>query len=140
MPPSLERVARWTLIPFDFPRQALSGAIVLKSHGSQRRNFVPAEGLGALAGWWLENAASGVTVSNAPGKAECTVYEFAALCAKIASGESGRPVAIERPGPAAQDDAPALEYLTRVGGHLPGPSLEEHVRGMVRALGTKASP
>ena len=140
MPPSFERFARWTLIPFDFPRQALGGAIVLKSHGSQRRNFVPAEGLGTLAGWWLEKPASGVTVANAPGKAECTVYEFAALCAKIASGENGRPVEIERPGPEAQDDAPALEYLTRVGGHLPGPSLEEHVRGMVRALGTKASP
>lgn len=136
MPPSLERFARWSLIPFDFPRQAAAGRIVLKSHGLQRRNFVPAEGLAHLVGWWLGEPAPGTTVANAPGRAECPVYEFAALCAKIAKEECGREAAIERP--AGKDRPPApLEYRTRVGGHLPGPSLEDHVRGLIRALSAK---
>ena len=137
MPPSLERFARWSLIPFDFPRQAVGGRIVLKSHGLQRRNFVPAEGVGQLAGWWLSEPREGCTVANAPGRAECTVYEFATLCARIAQEERGSAVAIDRPAPSGPEAVP-LEYLTRVSGHLPGPSLEDHVRGLVRALSTKA--
>ena len=137
MPLSLERFARWSLIPFDFPRQAVAGRIVLKSHGSQRRNFVHASGLGNLVGWWLGQPAPGTIVANAPGRAECPVYEFAALCAKIAKDECGREVAIERPAPKVVPPAP-LEYRTRVGGHLPGISLEDHVRELIRALCVKA--
>lgn len=133
MPPSLERFARWSLIPFDFPRQALSGRIVLKSHGEQRRNFVPAEGLGNLVGWWLAREAQGVTVANAPGKDEMPVYDFARLCATIASAETGRGCEVVRPqAPASLPER--FEYRTRVGGHLPGPTLEEHVARLVRAL------
>jgi UDP-glucose 4-epimerase len=137
MPPSLERFARWSLIPFDFPRQAAAGRIVLKSHGLQRRNFVPAEGLAHLVGWWLGEPAPGATVANAPGRAECPVYEFASLCAKIAREECGREATIERPAAHGVPPAP-LEYRTRVGGHLPGISLEDHVRGILRALCVKA--
>ena len=143
MPPSLDRFARWSLIPFDFPRQALGGRIVLKSSGAQRRNFVSAEGLGALAGWWLAQGSTGVTIANAPGPHEMPVYEFALLCARIGQEETGRYCAIERP---ASQGAPAieagepLEYRTRVGGHLPGMLLEDHVRGLVRALLKKAHP
>lgn len=136
MPPSLERFARWSLIPYDFPRQAVTGRIVLKSHGHQRRNFVPAEGLGHLVGWWLGQPAPGTTVANAPGRAECPVYEFASLCARIAKEECGKEPAIERPPAHAAPPEP-LEYRTRVGGHLPGPSLEDHVRGLIRALSVK---
>jgi UDP-glucose 4-epimerase len=137
MPPSLARFARWSLIPFDFPRQALAGRIVLKSHGSQRRNFVPAEGLATLAGHWLAQAAAGTTVANAPGLSECPVYEFATLCAKIARQEGVREVAIERPAPQGVPPPP-LEYKTRLGGHLPGPLLDDHVRALLRALSAKA--
>ncbi len=137
MPPALERFARWSLIPFDFPRQALAGRIVLKSHGLQRRNFVPAAGLGYLAGWWLGQDSAGTTVANAPGRTECPVYEFAALCARIVREECAREVAIERSA-ASGMPPPPLEYRTRVGGHLPGPSLEDHVRALVRALCAKA--
>lgn len=137
LPPSLERFTRWSLIPFDFPRQALGGRIVLKSPGKQRRNFVSSEGLGFLVGWWLGQAAEGTTIANAPGPDELPVYEFAALCARIAREETGREVAIERPGPRGEEPA-ALEYRTRVGGHLPGIPLEDHVRGLIRALARKA--
>jgi UDP-glucose 4-epimerase len=133
LPPSLERFARWSLIPFDFPRQALTGRIVLKSHGEQRRNFVPVEGLGNLVGWWLGLGRDGVTLANAPGRDEMSVYDFASLCATISGALAGRPCEVIRPAQSAPPAA-ALEYRTRVGGHLPGPSLEEHVERLLHAL------
>ena len=133
VPPSLARFGRWSLIPFDFPRQALTGRIVLKSHGGQRRNFVPAEGLGNLVAWWLGLAREGVTVANAPGRDEMSVYDFAWLCATIAGAVTGRPCEVVRPEQAAPAAVP-LEYRTRVAGHLPGPSLEQHVLTLVHAL------
>jgi UDP-glucose 4-epimerase len=136
MPPSLENFARWSLIPFDFPRQALTGRIVLRSPGMQRRNFVPAEGLAALVERWLEGATPGLTLANAPGRDELAVFEFAALCARIAHEELGRDCAVERPAPAG-DGAPALEYRSRVEGDLPGPSLQDHARALMRALSKK---
>jgi UDP-glucose 4-epimerase len=133
LPPSLERFARWSLIPFDFPRQALSGRIVLKSHGAQRRNFVPAEGLGNLVAWWLGLGRDGVTLANAPGRDEMSVYDFASLCATISRAITGRPCEVIRPAQSQPAAAP-LEYRTRVGGHLPGPSLREHVERLLHAL------
>jgi UDP-glucose 4-epimerase len=133
MPPSLERFARWALIPFDLPRQAIEGRIVLKSHGGQRRNFVSADGLASLVGGWLGQDRPGATVANAPGRDELSVFDFATLCARICMAQTGRDCAIERP--AGQDRLPPpFEYRTRVGGHLPGPSLEDHVRELIRAL------
>jgi len=131
------RFARWSLIPFDFPRQAVAGRIVLKSSGLQRRNFVPADGVGNLVGWWLSQAGSGVQVANAPGRSEMTVYDFALLCAKIGGEEAGIPIAVDRPAPSGPLPPP-FEYRTRVGGHLPGMTLEDHVRGLARALLQKA--
>ena len=138
MPRSLERFTRWSLIPFDFPRQAVStGEIVLLSHGAQRRNFVSAEGLARLAGWWLDAPRAGVTVCNAPGPSEMSVYDFALMCAEIAGAETGRACEVRRPAAPGPANAP-LEYRTRVAGHLPGPDLEDHVRTLVRALTVKA--
>lgn len=136
MPPSLARFARWSLIPFDFPRQALTGRIVLKSAGTQRRNFVPAEGLGVLVERWLEASAPGVTLANAPGRDEWAVFDFAALCARIAHEELGRECAVERPD-AAGEDGPPLEYRSRSDAGLPGPSLQDHARALIRALSKK---
>ena len=136
MPPDLARFARWSLIPFDFPRQALGGRIVLKSPGLQRRNFVPAGGVASLVGWWVAQARAGETLANAPGRDEMPVYDFARLCARIAREETGRAAEIVRP---AEGPAPAapFQYRTRVAGHLPGTALEDHVRGLLRALATE---
>jgi UDP-glucose 4-epimerase len=137
-PERLERFARWSLIPFDFPRQALSGRIVLKSPGLQARNFVAAEALGAFAAAWLASGGPEVEIANAPGPVSATVYDFAALCARIALEETGQAVAIDRPAPSGPPTA-ALEYRTRSGEAPAGPSLEDHVRGLVRALLPKAA-
>jgi UDP-glucose 4-epimerase len=136
MPPSLERFARWSLVPFDFPRQALAGRIVLKSSGSQRRNFVSTGGLASLLGGWLDDARPGAMIANAPGPEEMPVFDFAALCARIAAEETGRACAIERPEALASPAAP-FAYRTLAGGYLAGITLEEHVRGLIRALSKK---
>jgi UDP-glucose 4-epimerase len=133
MPPSLERFARWSLIPFDFPRAALRGEIVLRSSGEQRRNFVSAEGVANLVGWWLGSDLAGATVANAPGPSEMSVYDFARLCARIVTGETGRACEVRRPAGGASAGA-AFQFRTRVAGHLPGPALEDHVRQLMHAL------
>jgi UDP-glucose 4-epimerase len=139
MPPALERFTRWSLIPFSFPREALSGAITLRSAGEQRRNFVSAPGVANLVGSWLGSTRAGVTIANAPGPEEMSVYDFARLCARIAGEETGRACEVRRPAAAAAAHAP-FEYRTRVGGHLPGPTLEDHVRALMRALSKKEAP
>lgn len=136
-PPSLERFARWTLIPFDFPRQALAGRIVLKSAGLQRRNFVAADAIAAMVAGWIRSGESGVKVANAPGPEEMAVYDFARLCARVAREETGRECEIERPDPAGAAPA-ALHYGSVEGSTPPGSTLEDHVRGIVRALARKA--
>jgi UDP-glucose 4-epimerase len=139
MPPSLERFSRWSLIPFDFPRQALAGRIVLKSDGSQHRNFVATQAIASLAVQWLETAQAGVEVANSPGGESMAVYDFARLCARIAREETGRECAVERPEMHPVQEA-ALDYRSRRGAAPAGPSLDDHVRGLIRALSGKASP
>ena len=137
MPPSLAGFARWSLIPFDFPRQAISGRIVLKSDGSQHRNFVGAEALGAAVARWIGGGETGITVANVPGPESMAVYDFARLCARIAQEETGRECAIERP-PAGAATGARLDYRSRGGVAAAGPCLEEHVRALVRAISRKA--
>ena len=129
--------SRWSLIPFDFPRQAAHGRIVLKSPGNQRRNFVSSPGLGAFTRDWLESAGE-ATVANVPGTDELSVYDFALLCARIAGEESGRECSVERPA-GGGGTAPPLRYLSRHGTVANARHLEEHVREIIRAFLEKAT-
>jgi UDP-glucose 4-epimerase len=131
--------ARGSLIPFDFPRQALGACIELKSAGLQRRNFVCAQALGGLACDWLSAPPAGSTIANAPGPDELSVYDFALLCARVAMEETGRECRVDRPAAPAVAPAP-FHYRTRRAA-LPGAMrLEEHVRGLVRSLMKKVFP
>ncbi len=138
MPPRLERFGRWSLIPFEFPRQAVAGRIVLRSTGIQRRNFIASEALGDRVARWIAQGPEGMILDNAPGREEMSVYDFARLCAKIAAEETGRGCLIERPEAGAVAAAP-LEYRSIFGAGLAGTPLEQHVRSLVRALSKKAS-
>lgn len=139
-PPSLESFARWSLIPFDFPRQAVSGRIVLRSPGLQMRNFVAADALARLVADWLSGAgAPGVAVRNAPGPHQHSVYDFARSCADIARETAGIEARIERPAPTGP--APLrLDYRTQAPPTPGGTSLDDHVRGLVRDLARKVHP
>jgi UDP-glucose 4-epimerase len=132
MPVSLRHFARWSLIPFDFPRQALGGRIVLKTAGTQRRNFVAAEALGTLVSGWLAGPAVGTQVNNAAGEAEMPVYDFALRCAGIVGELSGRGCRVERSG--ASTAAPPFHYHCRDGDRLGGIQLDDHVRRLAQAL------
>jgi UDP-glucose 4-epimerase len=116
IPPDLERFRRWTLIPFEFPRSAIiAGAIVLKSSGDNRRNFVGAIDVARAVGTWVssqEEAAEFIAI-NPIGKATLSVREFADLCANICREEFGKPCEVRAPA-----DMPAVSnsqfyYATR---------------------------
>ena len=139
MPPDLGRFNRWSLIPFGFPRDAVAGRIVLKTPGLQHRNFVAADSLGSLVSRWLAEGATSVDVANAPGGESMTVYDFARLCPRVAQEETGRDCAIERPV-AAGSSAAALDYRSRHGAAPRSTLLDDHVRGLIRALFEKARP
>ncbi len=134
LPPSLPRFQRWSLVPFDFPRQALSGRIVLKSSGVQRRNFVAAESLAWLVAEWLAKPASGATVTNAPGPAEMSIYDFARLCAKISEEETHITCRVERQDASPSGQDLPFEYRSCHTDRTPGPELEHHLRQFIRLL------
>ncbi len=132
-PPDLARFTRWSLIPFDFPRQALGGTITLKSPGLQQRNFVAADSVAAGVAAWLDRPTPGITAANMPGAETLSVYDFALRCARLAEGETG--VRCEVVRPPLQGAAPApLSYLTLGTAPPPSESLDNHLRAMVRAL------
>jgi UDP-glucose 4-epimerase len=138
MPDCFARFARWSLIPFDFPRQALTGRIVLKSSGAQRRNFVDSA---ALANWVTDGLAqrqSGFVLANVPGREELSVLDFAMLCARIAQEELRLDCKVEGP-PADGAAAANFEYRSLVGAPLEGVGLEAHVRTLIRRLSAKES-
>jgi UDP-glucose 4-epimerase len=138
LPSSLQRFARWSLVPFDFPRQALSGRIMLKSNGLQRRNFVATESVASLAARWLKGPASGVAIANAPGPAEMSIYDFAQLCARIAGEERHMTCRVERPDALPSVSGPPLEYRSCHGESVPGPPLEHYLRQIIRLLAERA--
>ncbi len=133
-----ESFVRWSLIPFDFPRQGVTGRIVLKSAGTQRRNFVSSIALGSLVRGWLESPQQTDAIANAPGPDELSVYDFALLCARIAGEEGGFECRVERPASASTEGKP-FRYLTRHGPLPAPPRVVDHVRELVRTLLKKDS-
>lgn len=112
-PPVLSRFRRWGLVPFAFPRQAVSeGTIRLMSSGEQMRNFVAATDIADAIAGWASGDRTGWSVCNPVGISDMTVWEFARLCADVAQDQTGRPVEVLRPeGP--HRAAQGLQYRTR---------------------------
>jgi UDP-glucose 4-epimerase len=125
--------ARWSLIPFDFPRQGVTGRIVLRSAGVQRRNFVSSTALGLLVRAWLDSADRSEATANAPGIDELSVYDFALLCARIVREEAGIDCRVERPA-GTQPEGKPFRYLTRREPLPASQRVEDHVRDLVHIL------
>jgi UDP-glucose 4-epimerase len=138
--PDLERFRRWSLIPFDFPRQAIAGRIVLKSAGLQQRNFVAAADIARAVSDWLARGEAGASVRNVPGPDTLSVYDFAQLCARIARDVTGKECVIERPAAAEPHPTRALAFRSRYGAAEPSSALEAHVRQLAATLFEKAHP
>lgn len=99
IPPDLARFRRWALIPFGFPKSLVTdGVVTLKSSGLQHRNFVATADIAHTIGGWLERpVAAPFTLANPVGKTSMTVYDFARMCADIATRVTGRPCGVVRP-------------------------------------------
>jgi UDP-glucose 4-epimerase len=111
-PPDLNRFRRWSLIPFEFPKAAVTlRAITLKSHGDQQRNFVAASDIAASVTGWLSAAPAGWSICNPVGGASLTIWDFAQLCAEAAEAVTGKSVKLSRL-PLSGSPAPAFVYET----------------------------
>lgn len=130
-----DRFRRWSLIPFSFPREAVTQSkIVIKSTGEQRRNFVGSEDIARQIDDWMANPPAGRTVRNAIGETSETVYEFAKTCARLAETLTGQPCEIERVapnGPTAGDD---YDYRTLTPAAGPRQSMEAFAERLMSKL------
>ena len=106
-PPDLERFARWSLVPFAFPRMAIDTAnIALATAGTQRRNFVSANGVADAIAMLIAEA-DGWRVLNAVGAASHTIRAWSELVAARAARVTGAPCRITAPAPdVAMREAP----------------------------------
>jgi UDP-glucose 4-epimerase len=129
------RFRRWSLIPFSFPRDAVTQAkIVIKSTGEQRRNFVGSEDIAHQIEAWLAEPGEGRTVRNAIGETSATVYEFAKMCARLAEELTGRPCQVERVTPAGPTPGDDYDYRTLAPAAGPRQSLEAFARRLMSTL------
>jgi UDP-glucose 4-epimerase len=113
-PASLSQFRRWTLIPFAFPRNAItSHRIELQSTGEQSRNFVAADDIAESVARWVEAGAGGWSTCNTVGPQDLSVWQFAQLCAVEAQRLTGRPVTLSRVEPTEALPAHPLHYATR---------------------------
>jgi UDP-glucose 4-epimerase len=109
---------RWSLIPFSFPLNAMNDhAIVIRSSGEQRRDFVGSEDIARTLRNWLDADAQGWSVINPVGRTSSSVHEFALLCARISEEITGIPCPIRReeadgPTPGADFDFRSISGLT----------------------------
>lgn len=106
MPPDPSRFNRWSLIPFEFPRDlAQRGVITIRSTGEQARNFISTEDIAdGAAAWLASDSASDASIWNPVGPLTCSVYEFGLLCKDVFERSTGRPGRVER-GTAAASGA-----------------------------------
>lgn len=129
------RFRRWSLIPFSFPRDAITQSkIVIKSTGEQRRNFVGSEDIAHQIDYWLAHPATGRTVQNAIGATSATVHEFAKICAGLSERLNDHPCEVERvtpTGPTAGDD---YDYRTLIPAAWPLQSLEAFAERLMSKL------
>lgn len=137
-PPVLSSFRRWSLIPFAFPRQAVSdGVIRLMSSGDQMRNFVAATDIADAVAGWVSDGPTGWSVCNPVGISDMTVWEFATLCANVAEDQTGRPVKVWRPK-GAYDVAQGLQYRTRTAYGEGEARIRDVMAGLTRRLLTEA--
>ena len=140
IPPNLCTFRRWSLIPFAFPRDAITkGRIVLKSSGEQRRNFVGTNDIAHSVLTWLGHGDRFPVFAavNPIGRTTITVWEFAQLCAVLAERITGRPCSLHRPAPDYAQASIDFNYTTRHPNHIGIANLEEGIFALMNHLLSK---
>lgn len=126
-----ERFRRWSLVPFDLPRQAAeNGAIVLRSHGLQLRNFVGTGDIARIVETWLARDAAPFERINPLGHTTATVRDFANLCAREYETLTGRSCPVTAP-PGSETDA--FAYCSRID-QTPSDDLAATIRALIARL------
>ena len=112
--PLLERFDRWSLIPFSFPLEAVQNEeIVLRSSGEQHRNFIATDDIAEEIHAVLAAEEESFRVINPIGADSMSVFQFAELTSETYQKLTGRPCAVRRPEPRAEESAEALVYQSR---------------------------
>ena len=115
MPAKLENFARWSLVPYGFPQEAVRHKrIALKTPGLQMRNFVPASGIAAAVAAVLAGNGPALDVINVAGNDTLSMRDFAARVAGVAKRVLGADVALDMP-PAPPTAPPELRFVSRLG-------------------------
>jgi UDP-glucose 4-epimerase len=138
VPESVDSFDRWSLIPYAFPREAVrDGAIVLRSHGEQRRNFIGVGDLALYVEKFLDACRDfdAFTVVNPVGTRSLSVYQFARECADVASRITGRQCRVERPAPGPAE-LPDFAYLSHHPYHRAADDVEAYLEAMTQLLFT----
>lgn len=135
-----EQFRRWSLVPFNFPKQAVDNQKISLSAGSDcvRRNFVGADSIGMHVRDFLKTPISnGSKVVNPVGTDNLSIYEFARRCADIYEHVTGHTTcSVEMPeGSPAPRSSSGLEYGSVYDYQPQGQSLDEYLRAMITWLG-----
>jgi UDP-glucose 4-epimerase len=132
LPP--QNFRRWSLVPFEFPRQAVeTGRIALRSHGLQRRNFVGTGDVARVIAAWLARDTAVFERINPIGARTGTVLALARTCAREFEALTGRacPVIAPAADPAFQDE---FVYASTVDQPAPMDSLAATLRAVMASL------
>ncbi|MFG1275643.1 NAD-dependent epimerase/dehydratase family protein [Xanthobacter flavus] len=126
---------RWSLIPFSFPRDAiLSGEIVIRSTGEQRRNFVGTLDIANAIESWLLEGAVGFSARNPLGAYSASVHEFALLCSRVAASITGRPATVIRVEPTRPTPGDDFDYRSVHPAGTAAQSIDDYVRHLMLTL------
>lgn len=128
-----DQFARWSLIPFAFPKSAIThNSIQIRSSGQQVRNFCGTEDIARELFNDIQLSRTGTRIKNVVGENDLTVLSFANLCASVYSEEFKLPCHVEH-GPPDGKIAP-LKYTSIYESQQPRQNLKEFLSEMLHEL------
>ena len=138
LPSNWKTFKRWHLIPYAFPLGCVyKQQIVLRSSGSQQRDFVSIEDVAGYLSCYLGHHESWprYSILNPTGNTTLSVYDFAVKCRAVYTGLTGKSVEIARPETTSRAQVDHFSYRTRYSTYTPVHSVDEYLEGFIqRAL------
>jgi len=138
LPSNWKTFKRWHLIPYAFPLDCVyQRQIVLRSSGSQERDFVSIEDVAGYITSYLGHLESFARYSilNPTGHTTLSVYDFAVKCRSVYTGLTGKSVEsvqIVRPETTSRAQVDRFSYCTRYSMYTPVHRVDEYLEGFIR--------
>ena len=136
MPQQVERFARWSLIPYSFPKEAVEKhTITLLTPGLQERNFVSIDTIAKIVHQQAMDISGGVKVIHPKGAITESVLAFAERSARIYQAQSKKICEVVAPK-AAPDSALSSPLAFHSDWIIPEPSgaLDAYLKDMIHIL------